>query len=67
MKNTSVLGHVDFLASIGDARVNLITIGQHWILVESSMGSGLVTAPPLYVSDQRIPDYEKNSKKYSLR
>jgi uncharacterized protein (DUF4213/DUF364 family) len=67
MKNTSVLGHIDFLASIEDARVHSITIGQHWILVESSMGSGLVTAPPLYLPDQRIPDYEKNSKKYSLR
>jgi uncharacterized protein (DUF4213/DUF364 family) len=66
MKNTPVLGCIDFLASIQDARVHSITIGKYWVLVESSLGNGLVTAPPLYAADQRIANYEKNSKKYSL-
>ena len=66
MSNNSVLGNDDFLNSIRDTKVNKLTIGLYWILVEAEEGTGLVATPQNKISSKLAQKYEKKFKTISL-
>lgn len=66
MRNNSVLGVQSFLGCINDNRVNRVTIGTYWILVEAEHGTGLVATPPNKMSKETLKEYQKRFDGCSL-
>jgi hypothetical protein len=66
MSNNSILGNDDFLNSIRDTKVNKLTIGLYWILVEAEQGTGLVATPQNKISSKLAQKYEKKFETISL-
>ena len=66
MVNNSILGLNRFLTCINDSRVNRLTIGTYWILVEAEHGTGLVANPQNKMSIATVKEYQKKFDNNSL-
>jgi uncharacterized protein (DUF4213/DUF364 family) len=66
MVSNSILGLNRFLTCINDSRVNRLTIGTYWILVEAEHGTGLVANPQNKMSIATVKEYQKKFDNNSL-